>query len=153
MIRDALHNWKQLGAAIVAVFLAWSITDFLIHGVLLMPTYEATSHLWRPLDEMKNWILSLVTFIAAGGFVKIYALLCSPKTLCRGALFGLIWGVVAGVSMGYGTYAVMPLPYYLALSWFLGTTLQGLLGGIIVAAIVKEPAALESAAAAPVPTP
>jgi len=137
MIQEAMHNWKRISAAIAAVFLAWSLTDFLLHGLLLMPTYEATAHLWRPLEEMKNWILHLVTLIAAGGFVKIYALLCSPKSLGRGTFFGLLWGVVVGISMGYGTYAVMPLPYHLALAWFLGTTLQGVLGGFLAGAIVK----------------
>jgi hypothetical protein len=143
MIREAMQNWKQISAAIVAVFLAWSLTDFLLHGVLLMPTYQATAQLWRPLEDMKNWLLSLVTLIAAGGFVKIYALLCSPKSLGRGTFFGLLWGVVAGVSMGYGTYAVMPLPYHLALSWFLGTAVQGVLGGLLIGAIVRDrPAAV-----------
>lgn len=138
MIREAMQHWKQISAAVVAVFLAWSLTDFLLHGVLLMPTYEATAHLCRPLAEMNNWIIHLVTLIAAGGFVKIYALLCSPKSLGRGTFFGLLWGVVAGVSMGYGTYAVMPLPYSLALAWFLGTTAQGVLGGLLVGAMVRD---------------
>ena len=143
MIREAMQNWKQISAAVVAVLLAWSLTDYLLHGVLLMPTYEATAHLWRPQAEMKSWIIHLVTLIAAGGFVKIYALLCSPKSIGRGAFFGLLWGVVAGVSMGYGTYAVMPLPYHLALGWFLGTTVQGVLGGLIVGAIVRDRPAAE----------
>lgn len=138
MIREAMQNWKQISAAVVAVLLAWSLVDFLLHGVLLRPTYEATAHLWRPQAEMKNWVIHLVTLIAAGGFVKIYALLCSPKSVSRGAFFGLLWGVVAGVSMGYGTYAVMPLPYHLALAWFPGTTVQGVLGGLIVGAMVRD---------------
>lgn len=143
MIREAMQNWKQISAVVVAVVLAWSLMDFLLHGVLLMPTYEATAHLWRPQAEMKNWIIQLVTLIAAGGFVKIYVLLCSPKSIGRGAFFGLLWGVVAGVSMGYGTYAVMPLPYHLALAWFLGTVVQGVLGGLIVGAIVRDRPAAE----------
>jgi len=32
----------------------------------------------------------------------------------------------------------MPIPYMLALSWFLGTTAEGVLGGVVVGAILKD---------------
>ena len=58
-----------------------------------------------------------------------------------GVWYGLIFGVGAGVSMGYGTYAVQPLPYILPLVWFLGTIVEAVVAGVIVALIVKEPVA------------
>ena len=40
--------------AIIAVFVVWSILDFLIHGMLLQSSYEATANLWRPMEEMNR---------------------------------------------------------------------------------------------------
>ena len=43
--------------AIVAVFVVWSILDYLIHGMLLQSSYEATANLWRPMEEMNRTAL------------------------------------------------------------------------------------------------
>lgn len=45
---------KRVIMATIAVFIAWSILDFLIHGVLLQSIYAVTSHLWRPMDQMNR---------------------------------------------------------------------------------------------------
>jgi hypothetical protein len=38
--------------AVLAVFIAWAVLDFVIHGVLLQATYQATPALWRPMADM-----------------------------------------------------------------------------------------------------
>ena len=73
--------------------------------------------------------------------------------MTAGTMYGLIWGIAAGVSMGYGTYAVMPIPYYMALTWFLGTVVEGVVAGVITAAIVKEVEAKPVAASEAPPSP
>ena len=45
---------KKVILAILAVFIAWSVMDFLIHGVILHASYAATASLWRPMSEMKT---------------------------------------------------------------------------------------------------
>jgi hypothetical protein len=50
---------KRFVLAAFAVFMAWSVLDFLIHGLPLQSTYEATASLWRPMGEMKKTIESL----------------------------------------------------------------------------------------------
>ncbi len=137
----ACADWKRISAAVAAVFVVWSVTDILLHGVLLSSTYAATAPLWRPMPEMKGWLIHIVSLVAAGAFVKIYALLCSPRTVTRGLFFGLHWGVAAGASMGFGTYAVMPIPGRLALAWCLGTIVQCALAGLVVGTIFRDPPA------------
>jgi len=36
---------KQSLLAVIAIFITWSILDFIIHGTLLQSTYEATAEL------------------------------------------------------------------------------------------------------------
>lgn len=130
---------KRVLIAIVAVFVIWSVLDFVIHGVLLEPTYRATAQLWRPMNEMKMGLLHFVTLVSSACFVGIYALLIQPKSLAIGLTYGLIYGVSTGFGMGYGTYSFMPIPHYLALVWFIGVLVEATVGGLLAAAIVKGP--------------
>lgn len=130
---------KKMILGILAVFVAWQILDFVIHGLILMKTYEATAELWRPMNEMKMGLMRLVALVSASVFVCIYATMIRPKSLAAGLIFGVLFGLGAGFSMGYGTYSFMPIPHHLALVWMIGTVVQGAAGGLLVGWIVKLP--------------
>ena len=131
--------FKQTVWATIAVFICWSILDFLIHGIMLESSYQATAHLWRPEDEMKMSFMSLVTLIFGASFVTIYSYLVNPKSLTSGIKFGLIFGFASGVSMGFGSYCYMPIPLSLALSWFFASFIELTVAGLIVGLLVKSP--------------
>ena len=124
--------------AVVATFISWSILDFILHGVLLRPVYEATSSLWRPMDQMNMPLMYFVTLVYSTCFVLIYAFLVGQKSLATGLLFGALFGLAAGIGMGFGSYSYMPIPLTLAWSWFLGSWVEAIAAGAIVGAIVKS---------------
>jgi len=127
---------KRTILAVVAVFVAWSVLDFILHGMILRSTYEATASLWRPMEEFK-WVLNyIVVLISAACFVIIYARMITERGMNTALLYGLVFGIGAGVSMGYGSYSVMPIPYHLALAWFLGTVVMAVVGGWVAWLIV-----------------
>jgi hypothetical protein len=123
--------------AVIAVFIVWSILDFLIHGILLKSTYQATANLWRPEDEMNMPLMSLVTLIISICFVTIYSYMINPKSLALGVKYGLVFGLITGVSMGFGSYCYMPIPLSLAFSWFIGSLIELTIAGFIVGWMVK----------------
>jgi hypothetical protein len=131
---------KRVILAVVAVFVAAQVLDFVLHGLILMKTYQETASLWRPMGEMKMGLMRLVGLVAATAFVVIYAGFLHEKSVVNGLKYGLIYGVGAGVSMGLGTYSVMPIPASLALGWFVGTVLTTTVGGLLVGLIVRGPA-------------
>ncbi len=59
---------KRIVLAVLAVFVAWSAMDFVIHGLILASSYEATAQLWRPMNEMKLGVLHLAVLINALAF-------------------------------------------------------------------------------------
>jgi hypothetical protein len=130
--------WKNTLLSTLAVFISWSILDYIIHGVILQASYEASAKLWRPMAEMKLTLMYITVLIVAFTFVSIYIRLISKKNLGTGLKYGLWFGFGVGISMGYGSYSVMPIPYIMALTWFLGSLVEGAVGGFIVGAIVKE---------------
>jgi hypothetical protein len=136
----------KVAIATVAVFVVWEILDFIIHRLMLGGAYESTAALWRPEAQMKMPLMFGVVLVASFAFVMIYDRLIRKRGMVSGLSYGLWFGLAMGISMGYGTYAVMPIPYSMAATWFWGTVVQGALGGVIVAAIIKEPAAPSPAA-------
>jgi hypothetical protein len=129
---------KRILLAILSVFLLWSVLDFVIHGIILRPAYEATASLWRPMAQMKMGLMYVTVLIAASMFVLIYAWLITRKSLGTGFIYGFLYGIGVGVGMGYGTYSVMPIPYSMALTWFLGALVEATLGGLILGMILRK---------------
>ncbi len=128
---------KRMVLAVVAVFVAWGVMDFVLHGVVLGPTYAATASLWRPMAEMKMGLMYAVTLTVAACFVLSYGWLVGRKSVARGVMFGTLFGLASGMSMGWGTYCVMPIPLNLAVSWMVGTLIEGIVAGVIVGVVVK----------------
>ncbi len=129
---------KRASIATIAIFLVWTILAILLHGKILSTTYQATAQLWRPMPEMKMGLMHLTRFLVATGFVAIYAWFIQPKSVGRGLGYGALWGFAGGVSMGYGSYAYMPIPYHLAFAWFAGTLVTGVVAGYLVGLIVRR---------------
>ena len=132
---------KKSVIAIIAVFILWSILDFVIHGVLLSEAYKATAELWRPMQEMKMGLMRIVVLVSAIGFVLIYALFIDDKNVKTALKYGILFGAAMGISMGYGTYSVMAIPYNMAFTWFWGTLIEAALGGLVMGLIIRNTSA------------
>jgi hypothetical protein len=129
---------KQFLLGTVAVFVVWEILDYVMHELLLSGAYEATADLWRA--DMRMGLLVVVVLIAAAAFVYIYLAFVGDKSTATALKYGLVYGIGAGISFAYGTYAVMAIPYSMALTWFLGTIVEALAGAYVMALIVKPEA-------------
>ncbi len=129
---------KRTILAVVLVFIAWSIMDFIVHGILLKSTYEATASLWRPMDKMNMPLMYFVTLVFTMCFVLIYGLLVGQKSLVSGMKFGALFGLATGISMGFGSYCYMAIPLTLAWSGFFGSLIEAIAAGAIVGAIMKS---------------
>lgn len=114
-------NYRNCVVAMIAVFVSWEVPDYSIHRMNLTELYEQTASLWRLMEDMKPGLMVVAVLLSALGYVLIYSLLIKDKTLKNGLLFGLLFGIVTRVSMGYGTYSVQPIPYSLALGWSIGS--------------------------------
>jgi hypothetical protein len=128
--------------ATIAVFVAWSAMDFVIHQLILSGDYGRTNELWRPEDQLIANMskMPIVTAVAAAAFVSIYAFLISPKSVVRGIQFGTLFGVAGGVSMGFGIFLVMPILYSIAFTWFAGAVIEGAVAGLLAGLIVRPAA-------------
>ncbi len=129
---------KRTLLAMLAVFVLWSAMDFVIHGLVLASPYALTPQLWRPMMEMKTGLMYATVLIAAASFVGIYAWFIADKSVKTAVRYGLVFGIGSGISMGYGSYSVMPLPSEIALGWFVGSLIEAIAAGWITGMIVKK---------------
>ena len=133
-------NLKRYFSASLAVYLVYLGLGFLINAVILKPTYDSLKSIWRPGMESLLWIEwvngLIVSFLMTYIFTKGY----EGKGIMEGVRFGLIIGVFLSVPVAYGTYMIFPIPYYLALQWFLYGTAQFTVLGAVAAAVYKPAA-------------
>ncbi len=127
----------RVGLTIIVVAVVITVMDIIIHGNILMSSYEETAALWRPMEEMKMGLMHLVTLIISAAFVLIYVRFIPDKSTTSAIQYAALFGIAQGISFGYGSYAVMPIPYSMALTWFLGTLAEAIAGGIVIGLMIK----------------
>jgi hypothetical protein len=122
----------------IAILFAWTLIDTATHRLFLASLYEASSALWRPLDQMNTLLIWTVTLVLVGIFVGIYRLLVRPKSLLAGVGLGTLVGLALGIASGFGTFIHMPIPLPLAWGWFVAGWLKGVVAGGILGAVIVD---------------
>jgi hypothetical protein len=122
----------------LAILIAWTVFDLLMHRLLLRPVYAESASLWRPFDQMNVVLIYIVTFTLIATFVGTYWLLIRPKSVGAGIGFGAFIGLALGISAGFGTYIHMPIPRTLAWGWLIGGWLKGIAAGAILGMVITE---------------
>lgn len=142
-------NLKKLLLTFVGVFLAYEITGYLIHNVILMSTYASPelSGLWRPEADMqsKMWVMYITALFFSFFFTFIFSKGYENKGIMEGVRYGLYVGLMVAIPMAYNSYAVYPIPYSLALQWFLYGVVQYIILGVVAALLYKPKAAAAAA--------
>jgi hypothetical protein len=122
----------------LAILVAWTVLDVMLHRLLLRPLYAQDPQLWRPFERLNVVLIYLVTFMLIAIYILIYGLLIHPKSVATGISFGCFLGLALGLGVGGGTYIHMPVPRALAWGWLVGGFLKGIAAGAILGAVIHE---------------
>lgn len=126
---------KKFWLGFIAVFVTAEIVNFLVNGLLLMSDFQATQSLWRPDMMSFMWIYHVLMVVGAFFFTFIFAKGYEGKGMMEGVRYGFYIGVWLSIGMAYGTYAMIAIPYSLAIKWFLSGIVQYVIMGIVVAMV------------------
>lgn len=135
-------NGKRFAFAIIAAFATIFIFDYAYHGNFMMPHYEATAHLWRPMNAMEQMMpVCIMTKL----FKAILLTWIFTKYMITGERdvfrFGLFVGLLMGVN-AFSNVIWLPIEFKLAGLWFAGETLLGVLVAFVVSKVyVSAPSA------------
>jgi hypothetical protein len=135
---------KKLWVTFIVVFIVYFILDWLVNGVLLHSTYmaEDVAKIMRPEAEVNSnmWMIVICDLVYTFFFTFIFSKGFENKGWMEGLRYGLYIGLMVSLPMAYITYAVQPIPYSLALQWFIYGTLQNIIIGIVAALLYKPKA-------------
>jgi hypothetical protein len=131
---------KKVWLGFVAVFVTMEILGYIVDNLILGSTYQSLSSLWRPDMMSKMWIFHLVMLIGSFFFAFIFSKGYEGKGIAEGVRYGLYIGIWMSVGMAYGTYAMIAIPYSLALQWFIYGVIEYVIMGVVVALVFgKKP--------------
>ncbi|MBN2367044.1 MAG: DUF1761 domain-containing protein [Calditrichaeota bacterium] len=132
-------NTKRWLITSLVVFVVAQILEFIIHAVILSGIYETTAHLWRSESEMNSmmWIMWLSGLIWAFLFVYIFIKGYEGRGIMEGVRFGLIIGLFFSIPMSLGSYAAQPIPFSLAVYWFIFGVIEIVILGVVTALLYK----------------
>lgn len=124
---------KKLWMGFIAVFIVMEILEVLVNGVILKSTYMALQSVWRPDMMSKMWIFHVVYLITSFMFAFIFSKGYEGKGIGEGVRYGFYMGLLLALPMAYGSYAAFPIPYSLALQWFIYGMIEYIIAGMVLA--------------------
>ena len=130
---------KNLLISGLVVFVVSQVLDFVSHGIALGPAYEATAQLWRPEAEMTSmmWVMYVVGLLWAFIFVYIFGWARKGEGIMEGVQYGFCIGLFVVTPMAFNTYAVMPVPFSMALGWFFTGMIKVMICGAVLSLVYK----------------
>jgi len=134
-------NQKKFWITFIVVFIVYEITNFVVHGLILGPTYmsEEVKPLFRTQEvlESTQWIRLLTELVWSFFFTFIFVKGYENKGIMEGIKFGIYIGLFYSFVWAYQSYWMYPLPYSLALQWFMFGLIQCVILGVVAAMIYK----------------
>jgi hypothetical protein len=132
-------NVKSFWITVVAVYVVSLGLGYLVHEVWLTPSYEAAAAAFRPKAEMDQlmWIMFVTGAVWSVIFSYIFVRGREGKGVMEGVRFGALMGVFYFLAESYGAYVVYPIPYSLALKWFLAGVATSIVLGVVASLVYK----------------
>lgn len=133
-------NISKFFIAAIVVYIAKQILDFLVHGLILGPTYEKMTDVWRPDMDDKMWVMYVTGIVFSLLFVYIYHFFSKGhfKTgLTKGFCYGLLIGLLMIGGGMFNDYATFNLTSSLVWQWFIYVMIQMIIYGLLVSLIYK----------------
>jgi hypothetical protein len=126
---------KKVWMGFVAVYLVVAILDWIINTMLMASAYASTVELWRPEGEIKMWVIFVCYLFFAFFFTFIFSKGYEGKGIWEGVRYGLYVSGMMAIPAVYMSYATMPLPYAIAFQWFIYTSAEYVIAGVVLALI------------------
>ena len=126
---------KKLLIGFILVYVVFTALDWFANAVLLATAYESVSHLFRPSEEMKLWVIFVSYIFFAFFFTFIFSKGYEGKGILEGVRYGFYVAMMMVLPYCYMSYAVMPFPYSMVFQYFLYGTIELIICGVILALV------------------
>jgi hypothetical protein len=128
---------KKIWTGFVTVFVTTQLVEAIVDFILLGPTYSHFPNIWRPIAEVKLWMLPVTGAFFSYFFVFIFSKGYEGKGLLEGARYGAYAALMIVLPHAYNSYAMLQIPYSIALQWFFIGTLEYVLAGCLLSTVFR----------------
>lgn len=128
---------KKIWIGFVTVFVTTQLIEGLVGFILLGPAYGHGSHIWRPIGEIKLWMLPVTGAFFSFFFVFIFSKGYEGRGLLEGVRYGTYAALMIVLPHAYNSYATLQMPYSVALQWFLSGTIEYIVAGTLLSAAFR----------------
>lgn len=132
-------NWMRIALAGLAAGVVTWISDFVLHGIVMGPTYMRLDEVYTQTAANPAWFLLISVTIALMAALLFARSRGSWAPGWKGGLtFGFFLGLVIFFQRFFDPLVVEGFPYYLA--WCQGgiSMIDSLLAGAVIGSIVKS---------------
>ena len=136
---------KKFWTGFIAVFVVMEVLAFIIHGVILDSTYKSIQGVWRPDMQSLMWVYHVLSAIGSFFFTLVFSKGYEGKGTAEGVRYGLYIGIWMSSGMAYGSYAMINIPYSLALQWFIYGVIEYIIYGVVLAMVFGKQAMVTAA--------
>ncbi|MGB5346646.1 MAG: hypothetical protein WBN23_10825 [Woeseia sp.] len=130
---------KTFWLGYVAVFAAAQAIYFLVHEILLGPTYESLAAVFRPEAEMMSmmWVMLVGSAVSLLAFCYIFTKGYENRGIAEGVRYGVLIGLLYAVPYALDQYVIYPISTYLTHMWIISGVLIFAVLGAVFAAIYR----------------
>ncbi len=130
---------KRILIGFIAVYVVMNVLNVVIHTVLLKSYYysDPVINILRPGPEVKTWIYFVTSMVASYFFTFIFSKGYEGKGIGEGIRYGLYVGLFISVPMVFDSFTSYPLPFSLAVRWFMYSIAEYVILGMVVAIVFK----------------
>ena len=131
-------NWGRIALAGVAAGIVTTVSDFVLHGVVMAPTYQRLSQVFSQTQANPAWFVLVAVTICVTAALLFARTRGSWAGGWKGGLtFGFFLGLVLFFQGFYDPLVLDGFPYYL--SWCQGgiAMIDSLLAGAVIGAVLK----------------
>jgi hypothetical protein len=128
-------NIKRFIAASAVVFLCFVAIDFVFDFLILGSFNNPIKNLMR--QDMIRWMEPVLYLMTSLLFVLIFITAGGGRGAAKGVILGLLVGLLASGTLSFKQYAMYPVPFVLAILWFIEGLLQYVIAGIVAALMYR----------------
>ena len=132
---------KKLIVAMLVTYVVLMGTNYLIHGVLLMPDYDVLRPVFRSVEGVtaRFWAIAVGQVFFAVAFVWVFVRGLERKSwLVQGIRFGIIASALVVIPQALSQSDTFPVTYMLTIKWMVLESVQMVVLGIVVAAFYRS---------------
>ena len=136
-------NNKTFWIGFVVVYIVVQALGFIIHEVMMGPTYESLASIFRPEAQMNDmmWMMLVSSAVTVYMFCYIFTRGYEGKGIVEGVRYGALVSFLMAGAWSIDLHVIFPVPANIASIWLISGFATFMIAGAVFAAIYKPESA------------